>query len=342
MLVNRVLAGFLLITTITPHVLACGVSRKDKYFADVLYKNVFEQCQLSGLWNEEDLLSFLIENEIWDVDKQKRFDEIPKEIEDLKVELYNCYFKSLDKEKIRKKIKTLRSEYEKLYSFRYNYFHLTCDGVALLAKSRYLIGCGLRDENGKKILIKDWWNKPNDVLEHCVAYITSHKISDDQLRELARTEPWRSHWNGRKAGRLFNKTLTDDQLSLVTWTSVYDNIYQSQDCPPQSVIDDDDCLDGWMIIQRRKRGENETKNQVDELVKNPKIRSSQEIFIVAQTPEDAAKVDSLNDTTGAIVKAQRFAKLNKHGRLHELELPDVEKELHMEFNKGMAERMKRI
>ena len=33
---------------------------------------------------------------------------------------------------------------------------------------------------------------------------------------------------------------------------MYDNVYESHERPNDKIIEDDDCLDGWFIVQRRK------------------------------------------------------------------------------------------
>lgn len=336
---NRIMSGTLIFGDIT---IGC-VSHKDKYLADTLYKKVLDECNYNEQWSEEDLLQFLIEQSLWDFTKQKRIDDMPKEIEDYKVELYNCAFKSLDKIKIKEKISLLRNEFENLYRERHRYDHLTNVGVAIMARTKYLIGCSLR-KNGKRILNGNWWEQSTELIDRCMVYVGENKLTDSQLRELSRTEPWRSCWNARKSGmKLFNnKFFTDEQLSLVSWTGIYDNIYNHPECPSTNIVEDDDALDGWMIIQRRKRGEEENKRNADQLIKNPRIKNSQEIFIVAQTPQDAAKIDSLNDTVGSIAKAQKFATIKQKGSVNEVNMPDVRQRVQMEMVNKNAEKIRSL
>ena len=39
---------------------------------------------------------------------------------------------------------------------------------------------------------------------------------------------------------------------IVIWSKMYDNVQESIDAPIQSVMEDDDALDGWFIVQNRK------------------------------------------------------------------------------------------
>jgi hypothetical protein len=284
---------------------------------------------------------FMLEQNLWSISQEERLNQIPYEIEDLKVELFNATFRSIDKEKFRERITLLRSEFETLYKQRHRFDHLTATGVASLAKTKYITGCSLR-KNGKRILKGNWWTKSENLIDRCLYFISENRITDIQFRELSRSEPWRSYWTARRSGiKLFNnKFFTDEQLSLVTWTGVYDNIYKHPECPSNTVIEDDDALDGWMIVQKRKRKEDENKRGVDQLIKNPKIKNSQEIFIVAQTPQDAAKIDSLNNAAAAIAKAQKFATVKQKGIVDEVNMPDVRLRVQMEMNNLNAEKVR--
>jgi hypothetical protein len=106
-------------------------------------------------------------------------------------------------------------------------------------------------------------------------------------------------WNaGKKQGSLFNKPsceLTKDQLSLSSYSTLYDNVYESHKCPNDKIIDDDDCLDGWLIEQRRENEKDRKQQEVDSMIKNPKIANSQEIFVMAKDKRSAQDIYDLND-----------------------------------------------
>jgi hypothetical protein len=108
---------------------------------------------------------------------------------------------------------------------------------------------------------------------------------------------------------------TDEQRALVNWSLLYDNVYQHPECPADAVVEDDDLLDGWLIDQRRDREAKATGGGGRvQLVGNEKIRGSQEVYLVAETPADARKVVDLNDEFGRAVQKQRFAHLRRRAR----------------------------
>ena len=130
-------------------------------------------------------------------------------------------------------------------------------------------------------------------------YYNSNQISSDKFRLVARSEPWRSMWNiGKKQGNAFGKPaceLSKDQISLSSYSSMYDNVYESSEAPDEKVIEDDDCLDGWFINQRREYDKQKKKKQAEDMIKNPKIANSQEIFLMARDKQEAEKIYDIND-----------------------------------------------
>ena len=62
------------------------------------------------------------------------------------------------------------------------------------------------------------------------------------------------------------------------YSKLYDGAYEHPECPEDSVIQDDDMFDGWMIFQRRKREKSKTAKQVDSVI-GAKQREAEELFI---------------------------------------------------------------
>ena len=106
---------------------------------------------------------------------------------------------------------------------------------------------------------------------------------------------------------------------------MYDNAYQSMECPPDNVFEDDDMFDGWLIDQRRKRDKEQKQKQVDTM-KNVSDKA-QEVFLFAPTREDADKVYDLNDPDARIKLRQRQNVIDQRGEGEAQDLPDTQLEL---------------
>ena len=100
---------------------------------------------------------------------------------------------------------------------------------------------------------------------------------------------------------------------------------------------DDDTLDGWLILQRRKREQGDRQRKADGVLTNERIKNSDEVFIVVDSDDDARDVEALNDPHAQAVKAQRLAHLARHGTVHEGEMPDARLAIQMQYNRLKAQ-----
>lgn len=98
-------------------------------------------------------------------------------------------------------------------------------------------------------------------------------------------------------------------------------------------------LDGWMIIQRRKREAMQAQKRGSE-ISNEKIRNANEVYIMSDTVEDARQVDKLNDQVASHIKQQRMAHLKKHGTVSEMNMPDTWQRFQMELAQLESNRIR--
>ncbi len=228
-----------------------------------------------------------------------------------------------------------KGEVARLHLLKNKLSHATQAGQAHIARLTFLVERTLY-RKGKRV-------SAEGILEEAVSALLNSRIEEGEFRKMARTEPWRSIWSGRKADGLFGcpaVDYSDEQRALVCWSLLYDNVYEHPDCPGEDVINDDDCLDGWLIVQRRERKRGQVAKRIDDMIGNEKIRNSAEIFIPAYTPEQVAEIESLNDPQAAATKRERMAYLHKHGHVPEWKMPDTFRTIKMELNRMASERMK--
>ena len=289
-----------------------------------VYKKFFERAANEGIMNERDTDNLLYEQGKWDIEKEKLLLDLPRQIEHWKEEIYRAYFNTDKKKTIRKYLKTAKDEFNNLTNIKHSYDHMSCAGVANYAKLQYIIENSVFKNNEKYK-----WTKYTPY--QLMSYQQDNLIKEEQLRELSHNHPWHMIWQvGKKTGNIFGKPVIDlsfDQQRLVMWSLLYDNVGEQTDSPPQDIIDDDDALDGWLSIKRKERGEQSFKSD------NEKIDNAQEVYIPVSNQEDAEKVDRLNSQFAKSLKKQRFSAIDRHGELREQDLPDIQQETMMEFNR---------
>jgi len=337
--ISRIITGFFRCRINEKVFLLKQPDRHTRHIAQEIFIESFKEAELDGLYVQEELDFFMYSNNVWDEEREKQIVQMPKDIEELKVRLFEATFKSEERKLIRKMLGIAKEKFSELHKEKNLYNHLSCEGFASMNKMRYLVGKGLCFENGDRVWKDDdFWKQTDPLLEDATSVFIENKISDYEFREIARTDPWRSTWSCRKSeNSLFGVPavdLTEEQKSIIIWSSLYDNIYEHPESPPEDVVEDDDLLDGWLIVQRRKRKKNEIASSVDNLIKNDKIRNSKEIYLIADSKEDAKKIDSLNDMTAKMIKKERANALKKHGVLAEEHMPDSMRDIQMQMNAG--------
>lgn len=316
-------------------------SRYYRYIAEEVYKETLMEGRESGLPSDDDVVLMLIEQGLWSKEKQERLDTLPKDLEELKVRMYQLGFKSLEKKEAKRVCKAVKADIAKLQSERNLFGYSSAEGAAYLAKVRYIIGMSLYYPDGTQFFSEDtYWESSGHIVDEALEIYNQCKLTEPEYRELARTDPWRTIWSSRKIDGLFgipSIDYTEEQRALTVWSSIYENIYSHPECPPDSILEDDDVLDGWMIIQKRKREKDTQQNKADEIVGNEKVRNSGEVFIQANTIEDAREIEKLNEGVAKINKKQRMAHLMKVGEVAEQNMPDTKLEIQMEMNRRFSE-----
>lgn len=323
-LLYRILNGF--IKYKDTNLIIKSPTKEILYKASEIYLKFYNLSINEGIMTNNDILNYLIKLDKWTEENEKQLNEdLPKQIEHFKEELFRAYYQSDRKKTIRKYLDTARQEYNRLNNIRHSFDHISCAGVANYAKLQYII------ENCTFYKNKLYnWSRYSPYL--LMSFFQEKIIEEEKIRELSHNHPWYIIWQvGKKIGNVFNRASVDlsfDEQRLVMWSILYDNVNEQSEAPPQDVIDDDDALDGWLSIKRKEKGEN-TGN----ISKNEKINNANEIFIPASNLEDARKVDNLNSNYAKTIKKQRFSFVKEKGQVSEQDLPDIKQQLMMEQNR---------
>lgn len=337
-LVARICAGYLRFK-ISPDIclIIKPLTVDQKYIAQEIYSEAYEKAFEDNILTDEEILEMLKRNGLWASIDDRRLEQIPKDIENKKVELFESYFSSEAREATRGFLRKAEAQLIKTMQKRHVYDSSTCDGYASYYRWNWMIENCTYYENGDEY---DWLQASlSDVL----SYYQENMLGEQECRELSRTEPWRSIWNsGKKSDSIFGKpsvVFTAEQNMLITWSSMYDSIAESSECPSDEVIEDDDALDGWLILQRRKREAQMGKSSAEKVIGNEKIANAGEVFIMTgNKQEDMDRISALNDPHVQAAKKSRFKALKDGGKPIEVQnLPDVRQDIKMESHNKMRD-----
>ena len=136
--------------------------------------------------------------------------------------------------------------------------------------------------------------------------------------------------------------LSFDQRNICIWSRMYDNAQESMECPGDEVIDDDDLLDGWFIIQRKKQEKEKLQSEVANMTNNEKITNSEEVYIFTDSAEEAERINDANSLHMQILKKQRIAQVKAAGgEIQDQYLQDKQLELRQMSNEQYKNKFRR-
>lgn len=290
-----------------------------------VYKEAYDEAYFDGHYIKEELKEVLFYNEMWSPEDDKIAEEAQNEIETLKVYAYENYYNVPVLRNTKLGIRAQEANFKKHKSKFHSLDHISCEGVASLAKSVWIISKTIKDKAGNSI------DPENISLTKVMEYYNSKMIDTSEHRYIARNDPFRGMWlAGNRQSSVFDRPsihLTRDQLSLCQFSSMYDNVNESSESPAEDVINDDDCLDGWFIVQRREYEKSKNKKDMEKLLGNSKVANSQEIFLMAKDQHTAKKIGDMNDVVGKGVIASRNAQIDSAGEVKHTMLTDVQRDI---------------
>jgi hypothetical protein len=298
---------------------------------DLLYESyeIYEDfLNKSKIYSKEDLKTILIYKKVItlkDLDFLSKYNTI---LENFQKELFINFFEEDKAKSIRKNIKKLKEEQERLTLLLSKYDTYSKEGLANYAKSIFLISKTTYKNNKLYNFSKI---RPIQVL----GKMSEVALTPDIIRDLAKTSQWSNIWFSFKGSNIFlsGANCSIDQQLLMMWSRMYDGIRESTDCPCEEIINDNDAIDGWMLIQKAKRlEESKNKDKANTGSFNSKINNANEVFILAQTKEDIDRINAMNSENAMRIRENRMKQILEKGVIHHQEFNDVKLELMMQMN----------
>lgn len=328
----RVVLGDLVLYIYEPD--SCTIEESFEVYDDAYSKAYFDEVPLKS-----DLIEVLIENDLWTPLDDKEADKIEKEIENKKIEAFQSFYDKKKLKSIKKTIRRMELDFIRFKSKKLQLDHTSCEGVAEFSRNMWLISKMTKMKDGTSY---DWGKY---TISSVMEYYNSSSIKPTTYRAIARSEPWRSMWNnGNRHTGIFDKPAKDytsQQNAICSFAAMYDNVYESPERPSEKVIEDDDCLDGWFLVQKRKMEKDKKKKEAESLIKNPKIANSQEIFVMANNAEAAKNIYDMNDPLSRGTINRRNAQIdNSDGQVKFTELQDVKQDIAMQARQAVVSKVK--
>jgi len=322
------------------------------FVSNEIYEESLLQAEESGVLSSNEIIDYMKQWGMWTDEEEQQLTDYPDKIEKTKLELYDYQSRPHDFKLCKKRIEIYRNNMMDLLFKKHRFDYVTSEGFASFCKVNYLMGAGLKDANFKPLWGDEtFFEDHSGILDEVRSIYNQTRLKDIELRELARTDPWRLYWNTCDKHNMFGKQpieLTDEQKNLLAWSKLYDSVYEAMESPPEHIIEDDDLLDAWLILQRKKRIDKQQESKAENLQisKNPKINNAQNVFIMmgedvdpltgkniqmVRNVEEAKRLDeTLSTPELKALKKMRFDAIEKQGTLRHTSLPDVKQDLRMQ------------
>lgn len=333
-LINRLLSGIVVFNLKGVCVQVKPATVEDKTLADFYAQEVYNESLLDCSLTQSDVEDMLLQGGWWTKEEDKSVETMNKNLEQMKLDYYINFFKTDTREYIKKAIDTLDDKINKLFVKKYEFFDKTCEYVRDYSRLCFLI-------ERSSFLLDDTPAIQKLNLLNIVNKSMQSSVKDCDIRSLSKQGVWRNIWASKDVGIFKNKAceLTNEQLSLISWSRYYDSVYESMDRPSSEIIQDDIALDGWFIHQDRKRIEEEKKQEGEKLLSD-KMSNAGEVFVPVKNQREQDNVLALNDGYGKAVLKSKKQQFQKGGSFKEGDLNHVRQEMQMESLRQSKERGK--
>jgi hypothetical protein len=295
-----------------------------------IYFKTIENNRFEDFVHKDEVVPILIRNNLWSFSlnaergSDEELGELEKSLDECKLELYENYG-ALEKEiiKIRRRLTLIKTRRIKLLNIKHMLDSYTVEGYADYITDLFIFSKIVLNEERKSVQLA------NSKLDNLINQYKRIAPTNEDLRMLARSDAWRSFWDINNSTFRVNG---DNQKTLTLFTKMYNNIYEHPERPPDSIIEDDDMLDGWFLYMKKKANA-ERKGNTKTKYEN-KHRNAQEIFIAnnepgsaisSLTPKDIDEIDKMNDTRGRVIKSQIMEGI-KHKDIKDMDIPAIRTE----------------
>tara|TARA_Y100000361_G_scaffold153879_1_gene177039 strand:- start:6678 stop:7736 length:1059 start_codon:yes stop_codon:yes gene_type:complete len=313
---------------------------EDQFFINAAYKEAYDDAFSQDVMTNEDMMFWMYQKGLWGDEDEQKLKDLDKNIEKLKVQMFENRYKQNVREAARVYLRATEKAILKETARKDSMYENTCEGVAFTKKCLEQIKrctflgaepCDFSNIDGTRL-----WST-----------LTKSYLSEKEVRLLARSEPFRSIWlmkseTGQKVfSNCPDRELTFDQRNISIWSRMYDNVQESQECPADDVIQDDDLLDGWFIIQRKKQEKERLVSEVDNMTSNDKIANSQEIFVFTDNKQEAENINNANSFHAQRLKQVRMKQIKEAGVIDDHNLQDKRLEIQRMSNEQYKSKFRR-
>lgn len=337
---SRILSGFYLFLYNNISYKLIYPDIKIKYEAELYAAQEYESNKFNDWIHDDNIIDSLVSMGVWTYNGDNNLKNLEKQIEDLKVDLYKNFLNPTKIKSLKKTLNNTKNALNTQYNIRHSLDQYTITGYSQYIKNQYILIHSLYHIDNSRVF-NDINTTDFNLLTNLSNAIADHTIDISIFRQIARSDIWKNYWSAN-SDHLFDQSVinwTDEQKTLVVLTKMYDNAYQHPECPPDNVFEDDDMFDGWMIMQRRESEKTRNKNRTEKVLEGKKLDKAGEVFIVANSKEEAQNIYDLNDVSSRHIIRERESVIKQtEGTIDVSQLPDTQRMMTVQSNTQFKNR----
>jgi hypothetical protein len=337
---SRILSGFYLFLYNNTSYKLVYPDINIKYEAELYAEQEYDNNKFNDWISEDTIVDSLVSMGVWTYRADDNLKNLEKQIDDLKIDLYKNFLNPTKTKSLRRTLNNTKNALSNQYNLRHSLDQYTLSGYSQYLKNQYILIHSLYHKNNTRIFcsIED---SDYSFLTELSNTIATNIIDISVFREISRSDIWRNYWSANKEN-LFDKSVinwTDEQKTLVVLTKMYDSAYEHPECPPDSVFENDDMFDGWMILQKRENEKLRNKNRTEKMLEGKNLNKAGEVFVMANSQEEAQNIYDLNDHNSRhIIRERESIIKNTSETIDVVQLPDVQRELTVQTNQQFKNR----
>jgi hypothetical protein len=282
----------------------------EKAEASAYAEAVYDECFESGSFSKEELADYLIEIGLWSQQEEEDYLQGLEDLQQMKVDYFEMFAIETRRMKVKRAIEAKIHQLNAVFQKKVYLNEYTCEYARDEAYAYYLF----RDKDYPFAFSRKFLNS---------------RMPEDDIRSLYFDGTWRMIWGVSKDPQsifgLSANQLNDNQLSLLYWSKLYDNISESTDAPGSAVMKDSLAVDGWFIKQAKKR-------EAEEKKKDLPSQNAGEVFVMASSQKEVREINSLNSVEGKQILKSRAKDLASKGTLDERQFSHVKQEIGLKKN----------
>lgn len=327
LLLTRIISGILIFTLRDERYIVKPADKYTNYRADILYQEILDDNKYNDWMFMKDTEDILIDSGTWSKDNNEMIKTLDKKIENLKVQLFQGFTNPDNRTKFKKQIANNNKHKQRLLSIRHSLDEYTVEAYAGRIRNEFLIMNTLFYSNDEKVFSTIEYG--SDFLSDIALELTKKMPSVGDLRNLARSDSWKSYWTSGNKQNIFGGSSyewTDEQRAMINISRMYDSVHEHPESPSDAVIEDDDALEGWMIFQKRKTEQEKNKKNIDNKVSSQSrnMEKAGEVFLMASSKEEYEEIMSANSAINrkSIQEKGKFI-ASRGGAVKEQDIPEV-------------------